>query len=109
MKKIKTEEYLISQIYTLSEEKNNAINSSFFNNSKSSILSKMLNQNNKEEKENEFKHKTLEDDEEQQFIKRDNIKKSMLELFINRREMIFHKIYTKKLNKGVFIENIIIY
>ena len=34
MKKVKTEEYFIPQIFTLSEEKNNGRNSNFFNNSK---------------------------------------------------------------------------
>ena len=35
-----------------------------------------------------------------------NIKKTLLELFINPREVIFHKTHTIKLNKGIFIENI---
>ncbi len=106
MKKVKTEEYFIPNIYSTTDEKNNEINSNYFNISKSNILSKISNAIIKEEKDNEFVNKTLDDDEEKKFIKRDNIKKTLLELFINPREVIFHKTHTIKLNKGIFIENI---
>ena len=106
MKKVKTEEYFIPQIYLLSDEKKNGINSNFFNSSKSSLLAKIANLENQEEKSDNFKNNTLDDDEEKKFIKRNNIKKSILELFINQREVIFHKNYTKTLKKGTFIENL---
>ena len=106
MRKVKTEEYFIPNIYSTSEEKNNEINSNYFNSSKSNIISKISNAIIKEEKNNEFIDQTLDDDEEEKFIKRDNIKKTLLELFINPREVIFHKIHTIKLNKAKFIESI---
>ena len=107
IKNVKTEEFFIPQFYNLSEEKNaRIVNSNYFNNSKNNILSKIYASNFKEEKNEYINNKEDEDDEERKFIKRDNIKKSLSELFINPREVIFHKVYTKKLNKGIFIENI---
>ena len=108
MRQVKTDEYFISQCYTLYGEKNGkSVSSSFFNNSKNNILSKISISSNNKEKDNEFIEKNNEDDEEEKkLIKKDNIKKSIFELFINPREIIFHKFYTKILNKGVFIENI---
>ena len=106
MRKVKTEEYFIPNIYSTSEEKNNEINSNYFNSSKSNIISKISNAIIKEEKNNEFIDKTPDDDEEEKFIKRDNIKKTLLELFINPREVIFHKLHTIKVNKAKFIESI---
>ena len=111
MKQIKTEEYFIPNLYTTSLEKNDGIiNQSHFNISKYNIILQLISSKRKEKtlddnvkKENE---NAENDDEQKVFIKKEDIKKSLSDIFNTPRNITFHKEYNKIINKGIFIENI---
>ena len=106
IRKIKTEEYLIPQLYSFSGFKNNGkkklIN---YNISKKNFLTKMLNGNN--EDENIYEENNEESDEKKKFINKGKLKKLINQFFINPVQMIFHDSFTITLNKQKFIENIV--
>ena len=97
--KIKPEGFFTPQFYEV-------INQNLYNYSnistKMNIISKLLNlkQNKTELNDNKL------DDENNNFIQKNNNKKSISDLFICRREVVFHKIFYKSINKGSFINNI---
>ena len=115
IRQIKTQEYFIPQFYVPTGEKIYGImNINNYNNSKKYILSKIIDSKDKEEKFNELLTKTqtkinnnnYNDDEQENLIEKDSIKTSLNNIFINPREVIFHKTYNINLKKGIFIENL---
>ena len=105
IRQVKTEEYFIPQLFVLSGAKAiSMMNSNNFNNSKNNILSKLSNNNKREEIVTE--NVSLEDNEERKLIAKKDIKKNIIELFINPGEISFSKTYNMIMNKGNFIENI---
>ena len=102
----KTEEYFIPQLYVPPEEKSfGLMNHMHFNTSKNNIINKVINSYNKEENEDNNINNN-EDNEYNNFIKKNNIKYTIKDLFTEHAEIVFHNTYKKTLNKGHFIENI---
>ena len=111
MKQIKTEEYFIPNLYTTSREKIfGNINQSQFNVSKNNIILQLITSKRKQETLDEIvknENEDEEDDDEQKFfIKKDDIQKSLSDIFNTPRNIIIHKSYNKIMNKSTFIENI---
>ena len=106
IKQIKTEEYLIPQLYSFSGFKNSGKMNLFnYNISKKNFLSKMFNVSNEEE--GLYEENYEENDEKKKFINKRKIKRLINHLFISPVQMIFHDTFTITLNKQKFIENII--
>ena len=104
IRQVKTEEYFIPQLFVSSGAKAiSMMNSNNFNISKNNILSKLSNNNKREEA---TENVSLEDNEERKLITKKDIKKNIIELFINPGEISFTKTYNMIMNKGNFIENI---
>ena len=110
IRQFKTEEYFISQLYTISENKNfGLLNPSYFNTAKNNIISKISNNYNEKEILNEntiVKYEYTGDEENTKFIKKQNFNNSINDLLNKFGEIIFHSSYNKTLNKGSFIENL---
>ena len=108
LKQLKTEEYLIPKLYLQTSDKGIKLVSHNLNSSIKNILSKISNLIKREENfdENKDNHEIIEDEEEKHLINKENIKNSLYELFINPREIVFHKTYNSVLNRGKFTENI---
>ena len=108
LKQIKIEEYFVPQLYLQAKDKNSKLfNHNDINSSIKNILSKFSKSENREEKFDENQdNQELFDDEEKRLINKEIIKNSIYELFINPREVVFHKTYNLIINRGNFIENI---
>ena len=106
IRKIKTEEYLIPQLYSFSGFKNNRKKNLInYNISKKNLLSKIFNGNNIDE--SIYEDNIEESDEKKKFINKGKLKKLINHFFISPVQMIFHDTFTITLNKKKFIENIL--
>ena len=102
IRQFKIHEYFIPEFYVPPGDKVFGIkNPNYFNASNRNILSKLLNSNNNNNYMN-----NENDDEQMKLIQKENNKTSINELFIQPREIVFHKSFNMTLNKGHFIENI---
>ena len=102
IRQIKTEEYLIPQLYTPNRERNNGIfENKNFNHSKDHILYNILKFNNYEDL-NETKD-DINDNEN--LIKYKNLNKEIIDYFIIPTKIIMHKTIHFTLKKVKFIEN----
>ena len=109
LRQIKTEEYFISQFYSILGDgnKNNLVNNEIqMKGSKNNIILKLIYSNVKEDNLEEILNEEKEEDDDEKKIFLKENKKSLSELFDNPREILFNKIYNKIINKGNFIENI---
>ena len=106
IRQARTEEYFIPQFYAPSRDKTAEImNSNHFNNFKGNFISKIAKINNTDE-DLEKTNNSFEDNEEEHFIKKDNVKNFLSGLLIKKTEAIIQKTFNRKINKGIFIENI---
>ena len=104
IRQVKTEEYFIPQLYVQSGESNNGMfNHNNFINTKNQILSNITKSNIDEKSINE----TINDiDEKENLIKKEKIKKEIIDSFINAGKIVIHNTFSVTLNKWKFIENI---
>ena len=108
IKQIKVQEYFVPQFFSSKENVLNA-NSSYFNSTKQKFLNKILNYKNKENDDDSISNNNNVDDDKSKFLTKENLTnyiKNIKELFIDPREVVFHKYYYMNLNKGIFIENL---
>ena len=109
MKQAKVENYFIPQFYTSSNDKTSEImNQTNFKRGKNNIISKILYYINEQDNHIESinSEKNEEDKEEDNFIKKATIKKSIFDFFIKPEEFIFHKTYSQIITKEIFIKNL---
>ena len=100
IRQIKTEEYILSQLYVPPGEKSsNMMNINHFKKSKKKIISKLLDIDNKNKS-----GETLDEEKENNFIKSKN--DLYLDLFTKSETIVSYKVYNKILNKKYFIEKI---
>ena len=104
IRQVKTEEYFIPQLYVQSGESNNGMfNHNNFINTKNQILSNVSKSNNDDKNISE----TINDiDEKENLIKKEKIKKEIIDSFINPGKISIHNTFSVSLNKWKFIENI---
>ena len=105
IRQIKTEEYLIPQLYASKEDENKYIfKPNNFNHFKNLLLSNIyfLNESTKNN-ENEY---SLSKEENEKLLKTTKMQNKIMEYFINPRKIIIHKQIKYNLNKLKFIENI---
>ena len=104
IRQVKTEEYFIPQLYVQTGETNNGMfNHNNFINTKNQILSNVSKTNNDDKNINE----TINDiDEKENLIKKEKIKKEIIDSFINPGKIVMHNTFSVTLNKWKFIENI---
>jgi hypothetical protein len=105
IRQVKTEEYFIPQLYVQSGEANNGMfNHNNFINTKNQILSNVSKTNNDDDKNI---NETINDtDEKENLIKKEKIKKEIIDSFINPGKIALHNTFSVTLNKWKFIENI---
>ena len=103
IRQIKTEEYLIPQLYVPNGDLNKGKNlTNNFNNSKNHILFNILKLNNDEEL-----NETKDDmDENSKLIKNINLQNNIIKYFCNKRKIVIHKRIYYILNKYKFIDNL---
>ena len=108
LRQIKTQEYFIPHFYVPSGVKiYGSMNINNFNNSKNYIFSKIIDSQDKEENTDEFTNNHHKyNDEQENLINKEKNKMSLNNIFIDPREVIFHKIYNVNIKKGIFIENL---
>ena len=103
MRKMKIEEYLIPQLYSISDYKNNGnINSNNLNILKKNFISHMLN--NEDDNINEGVYE--EKDEKAKLINKEKMTKLIDYLVGNQINIIFHDSFNLTLSKKIFLENI---
>ena len=105
IRQVKPEEYFIPQLYVQSGEANNGMfNHNNFINTKNQILSNVSKTNNNDDKNI---NETINDtDEKENLIKKEKIKKEIIDSFINPGKISLHNTFSVTLNKWKFIENI---
>ena len=112
LRQIKPEEYFFTQFNTIQGEKEKNYlcgNQNQTNILKNQIIFKLIASREKEEileEEEDLKEEIEDDGEGKNFIEKNKTIKSISELLNSPREILFHKIYNKIVNKGKLIEGL---